>query len=111
MKRSITNQQQINRLKFLEELRSGIHKKGTIRSDERGMPVIETEADNDGHCACAIFTEMFGDTGNEKLSIATACKAIGISTKECGYIQQKLNDTGLNFNQIADHIESEVFSK
>ncbi len=101
---------QENRALFLSELRSGRHNKGTIKSDSKGYPVIETESDNNGHCACAIFTEMFGVVdGSDKLSISKATKAIGITTKDCGYIQREINDTDLNFNQIADRIELEVF--
>lgn len=100
-----------NRILYLAELRSGRNKKGTILSDSNGFPVINSEPDNDGHCACAIFTEMFGSTpGSSKLSISKATKAIGISPKECSYIQYKLNDTNLGFSEIADRIESEVFA-
>lgn len=99
-----------NRAKFLNELRTGKHKKGTIKSDEKGYPVFETDADRDGRCACAIMGSMFGATDKSKISLSKAAKALGIDNKQCGYIQREINDTALTFPEMADRIEKEVFN-
>lgn len=104
----ITEEIKSNRRLFLEALRLN-HPKGTIKSDERGFPVIECEEDANGKCACALFTEMFGHTNTNRLSIKKATLAIGITTKDCAYIQHKLNDTPLTNLEIADRIEKEIF--
>ena len=98
-----------NRLFFLQELRSGKYKKGTIKSDESGNPVIESKEDDNGYCACAIMAHMFGQNGN-KVSLSKAVKALGITNAKCQYIQREINDTPLGFPEIADRIENEIFS-
>lgn len=98
-----------NRKLFLNELRSGKYKKGTIRSDEKGNPIIESPEDNDGYCACAIMNHLFDPKGNT--STLKARKALGITGKDCEYIQHDLNDSPLTFNEIADRIEKEIFKK
>lgn len=96
-----------NRKLFLQELRSGNHKKGTIRSDERGKPIVESE-DDEGCCACALMVTMFFNDG-EKPSEYNYRKSLNLNAIDCRFIQQNINDTPLNFNQIADRIENEVF--
>lgn len=98
-----------NRDAFLSELRSGNYEKGTIRSDESGRPILDRPDDN-GFCARAIMTHMFGDLGS-RLSVPVAAKALGISTSQCGYIQREINDTDLSFPEMARRIEREVFKR
>ncbi len=104
-------QVEINRAAFLNELRTGDNKKGTIKSDEKGYPVFEKPGDDDGRCACAIMGRMFGLTNKGKISLPQAAKALGISNKACGYIQREINDTLLTFPEMADVIEIDVFNK
>ena len=100
-----------NRNAFLTELRSGKHKKGTIKSDEiTGKPIINSPEENEGCCACALMVTMFFDDG-EKPSEYNYRRSLDLTVKDCRYIQQQINDTPLNFNQIADRIEAEVFNK
>ncbi len=106
----ISGEIQNNRTKFLEVLRSGKYKKGTIKSDDKGYPIIETQED-DGYCACAVMLHEFGEVTNGKFSISKSLKALKLTTKDCRYIQREINDTPLNFIQIANRIEVEVFFK
>lgn len=99
---------QANRTKFLSILRTGNYKKGCIRSDENGKPIIETPEDDDGCCTCGIMYHEFPGP-NGKLSMLNARTALGITRQDCDFIQQELNDTPLTFPQIADRIEAEVF--
>lgn len=95
-----------NRSLFLSELRSGKYHKGTIKSDDKGLPIFEKETDKEGHCCCAVMVELFG---GDKYSVSKAAKAIGISTKECSYIQREINDNDSTLFENADRIELEVF--
>lgn len=98
-----------NRDRYLRELRSNKYKKGTIKSDYRGLPIIETPEDNDGMCACALMIHLFDP--HATTSTLKSRSALGISSKDCMYIQHELNDTTLNFSQIADIIEKEIFNR
>lgn len=97
-----------NRQMFLSELRSGKHKKGTIRSDEKGNPIVEGEKD-EGCCACALMVTLFFNDG-EKPSEYNYRKSLNLNAGECRFIQSQINDTPLNFQEIADRIENEVFN-
>lgn len=97
-----------NRELFLSELRSGKYKKGTIRSDEKGFPIIESPEDNDGCCACGLMVMLF-PSPTDRGHLNHARKQLGLTAKDCRYIQQELNDTTLSFIQIADIIDKEVF--
>lgn len=96
-----------NRNVFLSELRSGKYKKGCIKSDEKGRPVIESPEDDDGSCVCAIMVQLFG---GPKSSVPKAVKALGITTQNCRFIQRELNDSPLSFTEIASMIENEIFT-
>ena len=96
-----------NRSLFLKELRTGKYKKGCIKSDEMGIPIIETKEDNEGYCSCAIMVNLFGGA---KFSVSKSAKAVGISSKDCAYIQGNINDTNLTFPQQADEIERLFFN-
>jgi hypothetical protein len=100
-----------NRQLFLSELRSGKYQKGTIKSDERGRPIIETPEDEQGHCACAIMVHLFGINPEGKSSMPMVRKALGLRIQDCTYIQQELNDSPLTFDEIADRIEEEIFNR
>lgn len=100
---------QANRGKFLAALRSGTYKKGTMRSDDKGNPIIESQEDNDGYCACAIMNHLFDPC--VMTSTAKARKALGITGEDCRHIQEDLNDTPLTFSEIADRIEADIFSR
>ena len=95
-----------NRRLFLSELRSGKYKKGTIKSDEKGYPIFETEADKEGHCCCAVMVELFG---TEKYSLPKAMKALGLKRQDCQFIQQDINDNNSTLVENADRIAVEVF--
>jgi len=98
-----------NRDRFLIELRTQKYRKGCIKSDETtGKPIFEKPGDEDGWCACAIMTHMFSPV---KFSPSEATKALGLTPKECKYIQQELNDTDLTFDEIADRISKELFKR
>lgn len=96
-----------NRKLYLAELRSGKYKKGTILSDAKGRPIINSKADAEGSCACAIMLHLFDSTATT--STMKSRMAIGITGKQCQYIQEVLNDSDLTFEQIADRIEVDVF--
>lgn len=98
---------QANRKLFLAALRSGVFKKGTIRSDEKGKPIVLTEGD-EGWCACALMHDLFY-TIDGVSSDRNYLKALHLNPKQCRYIQQDLNDSGLTFPEIADRIEKEIF--
>lgn len=103
----MTIQIQQNRQFFLDALRFGNYKKGYIKSDAKGYPIIESPEDNDGHCACAIMIELFPKDG--KFNFKHAQMSLGIKGSDCRYIQTELNDTPLTFPEIADIIEKQVF--
>lgn len=117
-----------NRVDFLWSLRHDPHKKGAMRSDPAtGNPIFDNELQREGGCACGIMTEMFGQEINKpdsafhgsidrskplgKLSFKRAKQALGVTTADCQYIQEKLSDTPLSFPEIADRIEAEIFNK
>lgn len=91
-----------NRRKFLLALRSGKYIKGGATSDKKGKPVVVL----DGYCACAI---MIHELSPVEFNYKFAREALGITGKDCAYIQTQLNDTPLTFPEIADRIENEVF--
>ena len=99
----------INRQIYLNELRSGKWKKGCIKSDEKGNPIIETSEDDDGTCACGIMFHLFPKP-NGKETMLNARESLGITRQDCDYIQHSLNDTQLTFSEIADILERTVFS-
>lgn len=97
-----------NRRFFLSELRSGKYNKGTIQSDEQtGEPIING-IDDEGSCACAIMHDLFYDYEGTQHH-RNYLQALGITPQECRFIQQKLNDTDLSFEEIANQIETLVF--
>jgi hypothetical protein len=102
LKIGITTDIDKNRHKFLSALRSGKYTKGVATSDSQGKPVVVI----DGYCACAV---MIHELSPVKLNYRLAREALGITGKDCAYIQTQLNDTPLTFPQIADRIENEVF--
>jgi hypothetical protein len=99
-----------NREIYLKELRSGKWKKGCIKSDEKGYPIIETPEDDDGACACGIIYHLF-PKANGKCTMLNARNSLGITRQDCDYIQYCLNDSPMTFPQIADILERTVFSK
>jgi len=108
-KRSITPEEVAeNRALVLSALRSGKYRKGTIKSDERGRPVVESEAD-EGWCACALMHDLFFDYRGWKHKRAFMV-ALNLKARQCRYIQQELNDTPLTFPEIADLIEVQIFN-
>lgn len=105
----IKEQIELNRTKFLNELRYGPYKKGTIRSDNNGKPIINSKDDDDGSCACSIMIHLFDPLSTT--STMKSRKALKITAQECYYIQNELNDSPLTFPQIADRIEKEIFKR
>jgi len=104
------NSIEINREAFLHALRCGKYKKGTTRSDERGRPIVESEAD-EGWCACALMHDLFYQYDGT-LSGLNYRRALDITAKDCRLIQQQWNDKeNLSFPEIANKIESEIFAK
>ncbi|MCC2547696.1 hypothetical protein LJY25_14670 [Hymenobacter sp. BT175] len=104
-----------NRAAFLHSLRTGNHKKGAMKSDERGHPIFKTEVEREGACACGIMCQMFGmarnKSGQEFMSPKKAQEALGLTYHDCYFIQTQISDTPLTFPEIADRIEAEVFNK
>lgn len=98
----------INRQIFLNELRSGKYKKGTTLSDEKGKPVFAEGDDQEGYCACAVMLHLFSPL---RFSTKEAMSELGLTSKDCQYIQQQINDTDLDFAGIADRIDNEVFKR
>lgn len=98
-----------NRKLFLAELRSGKYKKGTIKSDSKGNPVITSESDNDGYCACAVMGHLFGKQPSGHISLTKAASALGLDNKACAFIQKHINDTADDFQAIATKIEKLCF--
>lgn len=92
----------------MAELRSGKYQKGTIKSDHLGRPVFENESDKNGYCACAIMVHLYG---GDKFSLPRAVRSLGLTAKDCAFIQRQINDTPDDFITIADRIEGEVFKK
>lgn len=99
----------INRTLYLNELRSGKFKKGCIKSDEKGNPIIKTPEDDDGICACGIIYHLFPKPDG-KCTMLNARNSLGITRQDCDYIQYCLNDSPIPFPQIADILERTVFS-
>lgn len=97
-----------NRAFYLAALRSGKFKKGTIKSDERGQPIIENDND-EGFCACALMCDLFLVYGGARSS-RNYLRALDLTPRQCRFIQRDLNDTVLTFDEIADRIEQEVFA-
>ncbi len=100
---------ELNRNKFLMILRSGVYKKGTIRSDKNGHPIIKSKKDDNGHCVCAIMIAEFGNPTDN--STVNARKALGLTVKDCRFIQEELNDTHMSFKGIAGYIETLIFKR
>lgn len=100
---------ELNRNKFLMILRAGVYKKGTIKSDKDGHPVIKSKKDDNGHCVCAIMIAEFGKPTDN--STVNARNALGLTVKDCRYIQEALNDTHMSFKSIADTIETNIFKR
>jgi len=98
-----------NRNLYLKELRSDKWKKGCMKSDEKGNPIIETPEDADGTCACAIMIHLFDPTS--QTSTRRSREALGLTGNDCYFIQHCLNDSSLSFSQIADILEKTVFRK
>lgn len=99
--KNLSNEVVVNRQKWMSALRSGKYIKGPVpKMDERGR-VIEVV---DGHCACAVLMHEMGRT------FAQAKKAVGLSAKQCAYIQSELSDKLPTFEEVADRIEKEVFA-
>lgn len=97
----ISNSIRFNREQFLSILRTDKYEKGIATSDERGNPIVEKE----GYCVCAIMVHEFGP------SYKDAREALGLSGKDCTYIQRELNDTNLSFIEIADILEQNNFKR
>ena len=96
----MNEQIQINRRKWLSVLRSGNYKKGKVpKMDSKGR-VIEV---TDGYCACAILVHEMGGT------FAQAKKAVGVTSKQCAFIQSELSDKLETFEEVALKIESDIF--
>ena len=97
-----------NRKKYLETLRSGKYTKGTIKSDDKGNPIIDSN-NSGGHCVCAIILHEFGEETKGKFRMSKSLKSLGLTPIDCKYIQEKINDTPEDFNKMANRIEKEVF--
>lgn len=98
-----------NRRKYLKILKSGKYTKGCTESDINGKPVIKTEEDDKGTCACGIIQHEFGEEKDGRFLISKGMKALNLTSKDCRYIQDEMNDTPDDFNTIADRIKVEVF--
>ena len=89
-----------NRTLFLKAMRSGEYQKGTIITDNRGRPIIESEED-EGYCAVGLMYNLFHPVDRRK--------ALNITQAQCSKIQNEWNDSSLTFSEIADLIENQMF--
>jgi len=98
---------------FLSELRSGKYTKGCIKSDEKtGKPIFEKESDyaENTACACAIMGNLFGELPSGKISLPKATEALGLTTKDCRFIQREINDRDSTLEEDAEIIETLYFN-
>ena len=96
-----------NRAEFLEALRSGDYPKGPIETDARGRP---TDPNATGWCAVALAYTLFSDgvtVGAHKKMM----DKLALTAQDLTRIQQEWNDSPLTFPQIADLIETEMFTR
>jgi len=90
----------LNRSRWIFALRSGEFQKGPVPpTDEKGRPIGEHE----GYCACAVLVHVMNDSFSE------AKRKVGVTSKQCSYIQAELSDKLGTFEEVADRIESEIF--
>lgn len=94
-----------NRQLFLEALRSGEYKKGTIITNSKGQPILNSTAD-EGFCAVGLMDTLF----NPHFTSQGRRDALGLSAEQIRKIQQEWNDSELTFPQIADLVEWEMFT-
>lgn len=94
-----------NRKIFLAALRSGKYPKGTTIADDKGRPVIQSEAD-EGFCAVGLIDTLF----NPKYTSQDRLNALNLTQEQVTKIQREYNDSSLTFPQIADLIEWEMFN-
>lgn len=100
--KNISQEVEANRRRWMGALRSGQYKKGPIpKLDNRGRPAEPA----DGYCACAVLVHEFPDG-----TFSDAKKAVGVTSRQCSYIQAELSDKLETFEEVADRIESEIFS-
>lgn len=98
--KNISDKIKRNRLQWMAALRSGRYLKGPVpKMDKKGRPAEMV----DGYCACAVLVHEFHGT------FAKAKKAVGLTGRECAYIQRELSDKLGTFEEVADRIESDVF--
>lgn len=91
-----------NRGRWLKALRSGRYEKGPVPAlDDKGRVIDETIS---GYCACAVLMHEVGGT------FAEAKRRVGITAKECQYIQSELSDKLCTFEEVANRIEQEIFA-
>lgn len=93
-----------NRKLFLTALRSGEYSKGPIETDDRGRPL---DPNAEGWCAIGLAFTLFCD--EQKGSKQKMVEALGITSKQLTYIQQRWNDSSLTFPEIAELIETHMF--
>lgn len=96
----MANEVKCNRAIFLAAMRSGKYQKGTVISDDKGRPIIESEAD-EGYCVVGLMYSLFHPTDRRK--------ALNITQPQCSKIQHEWNDSALTFTEIADLIENQMF--
>lgn len=99
MNKLTDNKIRMNRQTFLNALRSGKYPKGTINTDSKGRPIIESEKD-EGYCVVGLMFSLF-----EPIDYRTA---LGLTTAQTRKVQQVWNDSSLTFPEIADLIEEEM---
>jgi len=86
---------QHNRQVFLSALRSGEYKKGTIKTDAKGRPIIESIND-EGFCAVGLLDTLF----NPSFTSKRRREALGLTGLEIMKIQQEWNDSSLTFHRL-----------
>lgn len=89
-----------NRRAWINALRSGEFLKGPVpEMDSKGKPIQDCE----GYCACAVLVHVMND------SFPESKRKVGITSKQCAYIQAELSDKLDTFQEVADRIESDIF--
>ena len=100
------NAQAHNRRLFLTALRSGDYPKGPIETDDMGRPL---DPNAKGWCAVGLAFILFCE--EQKGFKQKMGKALGLTSFQITFIQQEWNDSHLTFHEIADLIESRMFTR
>ena len=92
-----------NRVVFLKALRSGVYQKGPFVKGQDEPPPSAT-----GFCAVGLPYTIF--LGNNGPIVEGLKRVLGLKRQDLTRIQNEWNDSPLTFSEIADRIETEIFT-